>query len=402
MKDEILSLIQNSDGTINSHYKKILHSNKKIYNKLLNYYNDSTSFTETVYRIINDLDIRPVCPVCGNSLTFYRFSTGFSKSCSQKCAQANPDTQNKIKETCIKRFGETNAMKNKNIHQKAVNTIIKKYGVDNVSKSEIIKQKKVNTCISNYGVKYGLDLPDVRNKAVKNSHTKEAIDKVKNTVIKKYGVDNVSKSKIIKQKKIDTCISNYGVKYPMQSEIVRNKSINTCLNIYGCKSISQVDKIKQQKFNTMKLNNSFCISKPEQKLFNNLLNIYQNICYQYKSELYPYHCDFYLPNFDLYIEYNGTWTHGKHPFNKDDKDDIELLNIWKVKSKTSEFYKSAIETWTVRDVNKRNIAYQNKLNFIEIFYIKKIYHFIGYYNNKYIDEKYEEFQGFFDRHEMIQ
>ncbi len=58
-----------------------------------------------------------------------------------------------------------------------------------------------------------LHLPDVKEKASKNSHTKEVRDKAKNTIIKKYGVDNVSKSDIIKQKKVETCLNNYGVKY---------------------------------------------------------------------------------------------------------------------------------------------------------------------------------------------
>ncbi len=399
MKNEILSLIQNNDGTINTHFKKILKTHKDIYDKILLYYDDSTSLTEAVYRIINNLDERPKCPVCGKKLKFYGFSTGFAKSCSIRCAQYNIETQQKIKETCLKRYGETNAMKNKQIYNKAKNTIIKKYGVDNVSKSDIIKQKKVETCLNNYGVKYALHLPDVKEKASKNSHTKEVRDKAKNTIIKKYGVDNVSKSDIIKQKKVETCLNNYGVKYPMQSNIVQNKSMQSCLNIYGCKSISQVYSIKQKKIETMRLHNSFCISKPENKILNILLNKYNDTCYQYSSDLYPFHCDFYIPSLNLYIEYNGSWTHGKHPFNKDNEDDIEILNNWKIKSETSKFYKSAIETWTIRDVNKRNLAYKNKLNFIEIWYVYKNYHIIGYYQGKYIDTVMPQL---FDRHEMIQ
>ena len=43
MKNEILSLIQNNDGTINTHFKKILKAHKDIYDKILLYYDDSTS-----------------------------------------------------------------------------------------------------------------------------------------------------------------------------------------------------------------------------------------------------------------------------------------------------------------------------------------------------------------------
>ena len=44
-------------------------------------------------------------------------------------------------------------------------------------------------------------------------------------------------------------------------------------------------------------------------------------------------------------------------------------------------YTHAIDVWTVRDVNKRNIAKYNNLNYLEIFSIKK----------EEIIEKFEEY-----------
>jgi hypothetical protein len=73
------------------------------------------------------------------------------------------------------------------------------------------------------------------------------------------------------------------------------------------------------------------------------------------------------------------WTHGPHPFNKDNNDDLKLLEYWK--SQNKEFYKSAILTWTAIDSNKRNIAKINKLNYIEFWNIIDI--------EKYF-EKYEK------------
>lgn len=51
------------------------------------------------------------------------------------------------------------------------------------------------------------------------------------------------------------------------------------------------------------------------------------------------------------------------------KDDINILNIWKEKSKTSDYYKTAINVWTNTDVIKRNTAKKNNLNYLEIFSI---------------------------------
>ena len=86
---------------------------------------------------------------------------------------------------------------------------------------------------------------------------------------------------------------------------------------------------------------------------------------QYRSDDYPFACDFYLPDKDLYIEINAHWTHGGHPFDSTNKDDLLLIEQWKLKN--TKFYDNAIETWTVRDVLKRETAKNNKLNYLEVF-----------------------------------
>ena len=107
--------------------------------------------------------------------------------------------------------------------------------------------------------------------------------------------------------------------------------------------------------------------------------------YQYKTKQYPYKCDFYLTKYDLYIEIQGIWTHGQHPFNSNSIEDINKLNEWKLKN--TKYYDSAIQTWTVSDVTKRNIAKRNNLNYLEIFStnLKDIVHEINLFlNNKYL------------------
>ena len=121
---------------------------------------------------------------------------------------------------------------------------------------------------------------------------------------------------------------------------------------------------------TKKKNNSYNISKTEEICFNILKEVFPNIIRQYRSEKYPFNCDFYIPEKDLYIEFNGTWTHGKHPFDSTDKNDIDLVEIWK--SKNTKFYQNAIETWTKRDVLKRETAKNNNVNFIEFWNLDEV------------------------------
>ena len=75
--------------------------------------------------------------------------------------------------------------------------------------------------------------------------------------------------------------------------------------------------------------------------------------------------DYYLSDYDLYIEIQGNWTHGKHPFNKNDKDDLNIVELWK--SKKSNYYNKAINDWTQKDPLKRETAKNNNLNYLEIF-----------------------------------
>jgi hypothetical protein len=84
-----------------------------------------------------------------------------------------------------------------------------------------------------------------------------------------------------------------------------------------------------------------------------------------KDIRYPFHCDFYIKDIDCFIELNFHWTHGKHPFNENCQNDNEILNSWKLKN--SKFYNKAIKVWTIKDVIKRKIAKENKLNYFEFY-----------------------------------
>lgn len=132
------------------------------------------------------------------------------------------------------------------------------------------------------------------------------------------------------------------------------------------------EEIKETQFKiyqTKKKNNSFHISKPENELYSLLCEQYgvNDVIRQYSEERYPFACDFYIPSKDLFIELNASWTHGRRPYNPNDDECIKQLNIWKEKSKTSDFYKQAIYTWTDLDVRKQTCAKKNQLNYVTIY-----------------------------------
>lgn len=101
----------------------------------------------------------------------------------------------------------------------------------------------------------------------------------------------------------------------------------------------------------------------------------KNVIRQFTTSTYPFQCDFYVKTLDLFIELNGSWTHGSHPFNPNVEADIATVEKWKAKH--TKYYDNAIATWTVRDVNKRTIAKQNNLNLREFWTVEELKLFLN-------------------------
>lgn len=173
---------------------------------------------------------------------------------------------------------------------------------------------------------------------------KERVQKWRKTCLDKYGVDNVS---ILPQ------VKEGAYKY--------NHSIE---NLRHCKKISRDPKVREKSNNTKRKNNTFNTSKPEKELFDYIKHKFPNVIRQYKDDIrYPYNCDFYIPELDYFIELQGYYTHGKHPFNPNSEDDLKLIEQYKEKYGPE---CQAITIWTIKDVEKRNKAKEEKLNFKEV------------------------------------
>lgn len=174
----------------------------------------------------------------------------------------------------------------------------------------------------------------------------------------------------------------YGVEYTFQTENNKIKSKQTCLKKYGDPNYRNIhinkDIIRKQ-IETKRKNGSYTVSKQENECYTLLLTIFDSsdIMRQYRDELYPFACDFYIKSINTYIEYNGFWTHGGHPYDENNEQDISILNNWK--SKNDNFYKQAVFNWTQSDIKKRTIAKQNNLNYIEFYNIDQVKEWINNY-----------------------
>jgi len=97
--------------------------------------------------------------------------------------------------------------KNKYTAQRIKESFLEKYGVDNPSKLKHVQAKRESTFLKKYGVK--------------NPYQSEVIkDKIKKVFISKYGVDNPMKLKSIRDKAVTTLLSRYGVTNAYQKKEV--------------------------------------------------------------------------------------------------------------------------------------------------------------------------------------
>ena len=327
--------------------KKWKNRNSEIIEYLLNRFNDFSvdniydKCRESLFRLKHNINKLPKCNNCNKPLKYSVKFKFYPSACCNECM---------------------NILKTKKFHK----TSIEQFGTYTPSQSNVVKEKQKNTNIKKYG----------GNSPLCNKKIKE---KATNTLLEKYNVDNIAKSNNWKINVNQTSLKKYGTLYPNQSIIVKDKIKQTLIEHYGvdCYYKSEECKLKANSkeainkgINTKRKNNTLNKSIIENQSYNILKEKYPDIIKQYKSKLYPYNCDFYIPSLDLYIECNYHWTHGGHPFNENNIEDITILNLWK--NKNLSYYDNAITTWTIRDVNKRNIAKQNNLNFIEIWNIEEL------------------------------
>ena len=288
------------------------------------------SWSQKLYHYVNnDTNIElGKCLHCGKRCKYIGFFRGYREFCSNSCVNKSEQRKIKSKETCLLKYGVENYSSTKECREKVKTTNLNLYGVENCFQSKELKEKSKLTCKSKYGADYFS-----QSQNFKDDYYQKILPKYEETCLSKYGVNNFSKSEISKQHK---------------------------------KDIS--DRVIKRMCSTKRKNHSFGSSKCENEFAQYLTDNNFKFNRQYKSDKYPFECDFYIIDFDLYIEIQGLWTHGFHPFNINDPNDIKTLSMWK--SKNSPYYLDAIKTWTIRDVNKRKIAKENKLNYLEIFSCK--------------------------------
>lgn len=317
-----------------------------VYNYLINRYSDSESMSETLFRIKYSIEIRPVCVICGKPVK-HRGQQYYNKTCCQHCAKISE--HNTVYGNLSE---EEKKQKYKDIHNKIKETSLLKYGCESPNQFKEIKEKKKQSFINHFGVDNPLKCKEIQEKTFK-------------TNIEKYGVKHPYQNAEIYNKYRVSCVKHFGVDHNFKSNEIREKAKQTFMEHYG------------KDTNIRKC--SCSISKEEVKAKSLLEQYFEEIMHQYKCERYPWNCDFYIPKLDLFIECQFGIFHNRCKFIGSDEQLKELEKLKERSAKRKQLtgknfsrYDAIIDGWTKADVEKRNKALKNNLNFLEVFSLNEL------------------------------
>lgn len=300
--------------------------------------------------------------------------------------------------------------------------MVAQYGTDNPFKLEDFQEKAAQTREERYGARYTLAEGSVfaEEARKKGQESLEPIRRAKRerTLARKkrereerqreralYGYHRrtlTEEEKIVaNERRIATSQSRYGVDHPSQrasfkqdmslymrdpenQRRIRANTVKTNQERYGVVYVTQLPEHRQAQSRRMsdpshqrrisrakRENGTFNTSSSEDALYE-LLVEYVNqrgmtVVRQYRDEKrYPFAVDFYIPERDLFIELNGSWSHGGHWYEADREMDQRTVHTWLKKGKKSKYYRVALETWTKRDVRKREAARKAQLNYVTL------------------------------------
>ena len=315
------SVTEVNDDVIKEHiiYDKFVNliTNPILLDYLNNRFKDSASLEETLKRIELGIEEKPKCalPGCNNPVTFIgRKRALFTKFCCPAHSAQSEETRKKCKQTNLEHWG-----------------------TENVYDSEKYRQK----------------------------------------MLEEYGVEYHFQRKDIQEKKNDTCLQRYNTLYPSQTDEVKNKMLNTTKERHGFVGYESLE-LRQKKYELERNNLKLRKSKREDDAAEYIESLGYKVERHVKDSRYPFVCDLYLPEYKLYVEYQGSQYHTNSAFINSD-DDLEKFEDLKLKSeqykrehpddkRKRNFYDDVIYVWSDLDVRKRTYAYDNEVNFLEIYY----------------------------------
>lgn len=263
----------------------------------------------------------------------------------------------KVKATCIERFGTENPMKNEEIRNKAIETINNRtedeikisnekrkktnqiiYGGDAPACNKEIRERTIETNMTKYGTKTPLENDILKAKFIASNQEKygvnstaqlpEVKEKYVNTCIERYGVTNTSLVPEFRSKQIASLRQNYGVDYFSQSPIIQERIMKTNIKRYGVERPLQNQEVMERNQKNAKRIKEFVMPSGDIRkvqgyepfALRKLLEVYTEdqlktgvknvprIQYEVNGKKRYHFPDIFIPHENKLVEVKSTWT----------------------------------------------------------------------------------------------
>ncbi len=393
--DDIVDLLKNNSR------EWIISHNKADIIELTNFLPDGAKFTQRFWHILNNSHEIVACPICNNAPA--RFGTievrengkyvskhnGY-RPCSDACTRKlmsekatvivnTKEFKAKRDNTLIEKYGTTNHMQLDEIKNKVRKTTTERYGVDSVLKLKANKDKAIEVLRSvenkaknkaalmeKHGVNHNMKIPGVKEKSV-------------NTLIKKYGTDNYSKTQDFKNKISEYRTADLINSIPPEYLLVGYDKDNITLEHGKCDGVFTMTR----KFYHARKSKGLMICSSclpiEANISNAEIELYEYIKSIYSGEVISRHryegnkeIDIYIPALKLGIEYNGSWWHSdeyknhkSHMIKMDDvnRHGMSLMYVWDYQwFKKRDIIKSIIST----KIGINEVSYARKYKIMKV------------------------------------
>jgi hypothetical protein len=250
------------------------------------------------------------CDACGKieELPYCVGNENHFRACSSECdsmlRRRNGILYHQITMTNLQKYGEVFASKTDICKEKQRQTNFERYGCAATSQNQEVENKRRITCMKRYGGPAATSDSKIREK-VRLTHLRkfggghllnqELRKRFNQTMQVRYGCNWPAQNKEIRAKQSYTNVQRYGTPYPWNSEDAKRK----------CAAPSTF----QKRHETMKRNGTYGKSKPENRLYEVLCEIFgaDDVERQKSVERWP--IDFYVKCIDTYVQYDSYW-HG--------------------------------------------------------------------------------------------
>jgi len=246
------------------------------------------------------LKITAICDICGkeNYIVIKNYYNQINKG-NKKIYTCFDCSFIKSKQTRKEKYGDENFTNRK----QAKKTLLKKYGVDHVSKIPGHYNKVNKTMKDRYGCHF--------------SKTPEFLEKFKKTMNDNFSVD-----------------------YPMQSEKIQEKSKKTLMKRYGVNNISQLktnfEKVQKSSLNISKFGKTDlyyqgCFELDFLKNFYDKIDISNapSIKYLFEEDEHIYFPDFYIRSLNLIVEIKSSYYYERDYKQIKEKENSVIKNGFK-------------------------------------------------------------------------